>query len=122
MLQQLDAIHPCHLQVSQCQIEASLLCEFDRSFARSGGGDVVAFTRQNHFQNFPLWLVVVDNQNTFPRHVSKDERQRMKLSPTRFSSVHPPSFILHPFFCSAGNETLNVVPLPGFDSTLISPP
>src|ERR1051326_6655591 len=69
VLQQLDPIHARHLQIGQSEIEAPFFRKLQRGFSRRGRGHVVAFSRQNQFEDFSLRLLVVNYQDALSCHV-----------------------------------------------------
>ncbi len=69
VLQQLDAVHAGHLQIRQSKIEPAILRKLECGFARSGGGNVVTFLREDQLENFSLCFLVVNYQNILSWHV-----------------------------------------------------
>ena len=115
VLQQLDAVHAGHLQIGQREIESAIFGKLDRRFAGRRGRYVVALARENHLQNFPLRLFVVNYQYAFSRHCfslcTAEVAEKLRPLIAAFS----PSAIV-------GSMIVNVVPLPCLDLTLIVPP
>ena len=66
--QKLDAVHACHLEVGEREVEAPLVRDPQRRLARRRGRHVVALARQYRLQDFALRFLVVNDQDAFACH------------------------------------------------------